>query len=278
MPMRLSIRHLTAYRYDPPAAGAVMLLRLRPDDHDGQRVEHWRVTVNGEAVEGFARNAYGDFEALWRAGERIELAEIVAEGTVTVTDMAGVVRGFAPMIHPHVFLRETPLTRIDAAIEALALDAASEEGPLASLHALNALVNQRVAYRSGTTFPETTAAQALELGSGVCQDHAHVFIAAARAIDIPARYVAGYMLSGPDGEALHQTHGWAEAYVQGLGWTAFDPANAICPTDHYVRLSCGLDAHDAAPVRGVAMMAGTIAIEADVDIGPVLAQSQGQAQ
>jgi transglutaminase-like putative cysteine protease len=80
---------------------------------------------------------------------------------------------------------------------------------------------------------------------------------------VPARYVAGYLSPHVDG--AQETHGWAEAYAPDLGWVGFDPANRQCPTDAYVRLCAGLDAADAAPVRGcVSLGAGeglSVAVE-----------------
>src|SRR5262249_41703089 len=87
--------------------------------------------------------------------------------------------------------------------------------------------------------------------AGVCQDYAHVFLAAARHIGIPARYVSGYFLRA-DGENQQEAgHAWAEAYLPDLGWVAFDPANGISTTDAHVRVAIGLDYLGAAPVRGV---------------------------
>ena len=101
---------------------------------------------------------------------------------------------------------------------------------------------------------------------GVCQDHAHIFISAARARGVPARYVAGYLLAGEQANQQFETHAWAEAYVDELGWVGFDVTNGISPTDHYVRLCTGLDAHDAAPVRGIFSGGGGGTVHADVRI------------
>lgn len=138
-------------------------------------------------------------------------------------------------------------------------------GTLARLHALSAAVSDAVAYRAGVTTASTTAAEAFALGAGVCQDHAQVFIAGARALGIPARYVSGYLLAD-EGDVLHETHGWAEALVPELGWVGFDPSNRVCVTDHYLRIACGLDADEAAPIRGSVTVAGDIWIDADVRI------------
>ena len=110
-------------------------------------------------------------------------------------------------------------------------------------------VRDEIEYEIGATSAHTTAAEALAEKKGVCQDHAHVFISAARVLGYPARYVNGYYLDGGSGES-EASHAWAEAYVEGIGWVGFDATNCLCPTDHYVRLAWGLDAVSAAPVRG----------------------------
>ena len=97
----------------------------------------------------------------------------------------------------------------------------------------------------------TTAAEAFASRRGVCQDHAHILIAAVRRLGIPARYVSGYLWTGNAGEALSAGHAWAECRVEGLGWVSFDPANGICATDAYVRVAAGFDYATACPVRGV---------------------------
>ncbi|EKD61482.1 MAG: Transglutaminase protein [uncultured bacterium] len=82
-------------------------------------------------------------------------------------------------------------------------------------------------------------------------------IAAARAADVPARYVSGYLQSGADGGDHEAAHAWAELYLQGFGWIGFDPANRCCPDARYIRLGSGLDAQDAAPIRGISRGQGT---------------------
>jgi transglutaminase-like putative cysteine protease len=121
-----------------------------------------------------------------------------------------------------------------------------------------------VDYTPSATTRFTTAAEALAQAAGVCQDHAHIFIAAARVIGVPARYVAGYIDPYVDG--MQQTHAWAEAYVADLGWVGFDPANRQSPTDAYIRLCAGLDASDAAPVRGAVSIVGKEALSVQVEV------------
>jgi transglutaminase-like putative cysteine protease len=244
--MRLSIRHLTEYGYEPPASRVDLRLKLFPCRTKGQTPETWQVSVNGEPVSEMLVNGFGDGESLWFSGPGAETVEVIAEGTVETIDCAGVIGRFGAAL-PGVFLRQTRLTRADGEIKALA-QAAEGGDPLSRMHALSAAVHEAMVYRPGVTDSATTAAQALALGAGVCQDKTHLFIAAARAAGVPARYIVGYLM---DAEApLAETHAWAEVHLEGLGWVGFDPTHQLCPTDAYVRLCSGLDADDAAPIRG----------------------------
>lgn len=274
--MRLLVRHQTLYLYEAGASRAALLLKLLPASNATQDVIHWSVEVNEEPVEHFRPNGYGDQEALWVGHGPMDMVKIVASGLVYTSDHAGIIGGL-PHVEPAIYLRQTPLTKANDDIRSL-LALPEDEGELARLHALSDAVQRAVVYRTGSTHSQSTAAEALAQGSGVCQDHAHIFISAARAAGIPARYVAGYMLATHDDEALHETHGWAEAFVRGLGWVGFDPSNGMCVTSAYVRVCSGLDAHDAAPVRGTVKAAGEIAINADVRIVPASASEAEQAQ
>ncbi|MEY4269076.1 MAG: hypothetical protein RLZZ58_292 [Pseudomonadota bacterium] len=269
--MRLLIRHATRYRYDPDALRLTCSLRLWPGDAPGLRVREWAVTANDEPV------APGrDRRALWTAHPVPEMVTFVAQGIVETRDVAGITPLRPRDPHPLIYLKESPLTGGNAAISALADDA--EGGTLLDrLHALNALIYARIAYRAGVTNATTSAADALAQGAGVCQDHAHLFIAAARSMGTSARYVAGYLLAGEDGSELHETHAWAEAFVQELGWVGFDASNGVCPNEHYVPLTIGLDAYDAAPIRGHVAGGRNIGVDADVRITPSLG-SEGEQQ
>ena len=269
--MRLSVRHTTRYDYNPPARRADLRLRLYPSRFDGQKPIRWSVTVNGAEVKPLLVNAYGDAEAIWRTEEEQAQIEIVAEGIVETSDSAGVMRGLADHSKPAVFLRETSLTAPSR--EILELARASARGAvLDTLHEISQNVRNAVDYEQYSTGHATTATEALQNGKGVCQDHAHVFIAAARLADIPARYVAGYISAGHVGR--QESHAWAEAHVPELGWVGFDPSNRQSPTDAYVRLCSGLDAADAAPLRGwvSASVRETLAVEVDVAPSPHQAQ------
>ncbi|MFC4593684.1 transglutaminase family protein [Sphingobium tyrosinilyticum] len=263
--MKLLVRHQTIYHYAASAGRVAMRLKLTPIDTRAQKVLDWQVSVNGDPVEPFRRNSFGEMEAVWIRHDRLDDAVIVAEGLVETCDTNGMLGRLNGAVPPAYFLRETRLTRASDAIRAMARSLPEAGGTLARLHALSAAVSDAVAYRSGVTNSSTTAADSFALGAGVCQDHAQIFIAAARSIGIAARYVTGYLLAR-GGVALHETHAWVEALVPDLGWVGFDPSNRVCVTERYLRLASGLDAHAAAPIRGSVTVAGDIWIDADVRI------------
>lgn len=248
--MTLAIRHVTRYAYEPKAGPVSLRLKLFPQSFAGQTCVRWQVTVNEDAVGQLLTDAMGDGIGHWHHQGAVDEVEIVAEGMVDTTNMAGVLKDLKQLARPGVFLRETPLTKPSDAIRALTGDVEGED-PLTRLHALSALIHKAIDYRKGATDATTTAAEAAALGAGVCQDQAHVFIAAARTMGIPARYVAGYLYDEDADEPADQTHAWAEAHVDGLGWVGFDVSNGISPDERYVRVAIGRDARDAAPTEGL---------------------------
>jgi transglutaminase-like putative cysteine protease len=250
--VRLLVRHATTWRYSRPMKMLVQSLRLDPSRFDGQRTGRWIVTARGGREGSSFRDGAGDLiRTLSVRGPVTELT-VEVEGSVETTDLSGVLRGHREVVPPAAYLRATRATRSDVGVVELARGVmAAHEGAarLGLAHALSGAVSDAIAFEAGVTGPGTTAAEALALGKGVCQDHAHALIAAALVAGIPARYVVGYLFSKAEAEA---SHAWAELWIDGLGWVGFDAANRCCPDDRYIRLCSGHDAQDAAPIRGVA--------------------------
>ena len=246
--MLITIRHVTRYTYAEPVSYAVQSLRLTPATFKGQRVIDWRIHVPGCGEPLQFKDGFGNAVDLVAVHRRHQELVIEAGGTVETTDCNGVVAGLTKSIPPRVFLKETEQTRPDTAIRELARSIKKKDA-LAKLHALAGAVRDRVDYVAGITDAHTGASEALADGKGVCQDHAHIFIAAARTIGVPARYITGYLVMD-DPAPADAHHAWAEAWIDPLGWVGFDVANRICPTDRYVRLAAGLDAGYAAPIVG----------------------------
>lgn len=274
--MRLVVDHVTRYSYDQPVRGVVQSHRLTPSAYEGQTVLDWQVEVSEGALGGVFRDGAGDRIQSWSVQGPVTEITVRVRGTVETTDLAGMLKGHRETVKPEVYLRETKATWADAGLVALSAAAEGAASPLDAAHRLSEAVADAITYTPGVTEAHTTAAEALAQGAGVCQDHAHALIAVARHCDIPARYVSGYLCADAEGAPHEAAHAWAELFVPGLGWIGFDPANRCCPDTRYIRLGSGLDAQDAAPIRGIARGPGAETMAVTVSVAPGQSQSQGQ--
>jgi transglutaminase-like putative cysteine protease len=275
--MRLKISHTTEYAYDEPVPYSLQRLRLTPTDGPTQKVVNWAVTVDGAKIETGYADQFGNRVELVSIEGAEHTIRITASGEVDTLDKAGVFgphQGFCPL---WLFLRETALTKPGKLVKELA-KGLKGESELSRMHALMDTIHETVAYTPGATTAETTAEDALAAKTGVCQDHAHIFISSARFSGIPARYVSGYLLMEGAAEQV-ATHAWAEAHIPGLGWVGFDPANKVCPDDRYVRIASGLCYRDCAPVSGMRIGPAGENLKVSLTVAPSQTQSQqGQSQ
>lgn len=248
--MRLTVLHKTHYTYDAPVPYGLQQVRLRPKSRPGQVIVDWSIDVVGGQVEVSFEDEHANAVDLVSFAPGQKEIEITCSGTVEVEDKAGVVGpqgGYVPL---WLFQRSTPLTKPGAQIKALVDSAPEAQGDVDRLHALSGHVLASVPYSTDQAASDLTAEDVMAAGHGVCQDHAHVFITAARALGYPARYVSGYLMMN-DRVEQDASHAWAEAHVSGIGWVGFDISNGISPDARYVRVATGLDYRGAAPISGL---------------------------
>ncbi len=267
--MRLSVRHETRYRFDPPLFHGLQRLRLTPKETHGQSIAGWHMDLQGARIEAEYDDHNSNHTTLISVNPGASDVVITCSGTVDTADRAGVVGPHTGRLPLWVFTCQSPLTRpgprLKALVSAIEREHAGSE-PLVLLHALSDAVHGALAYATGHTDALTTAEEALGHARGVCQDHTHIFVGAARALGIPARYVSGYLMMN-DRVDQEAGHAWAEAHVEGLGWVGFDVSNAISPDARYIRLASGRDYAEAAPVTGISFggshstLAVTLAVE-----------------
>lgn len=250
--MRLKISHRTTYRYETPATGIIQLLRLTPRNHDGQYVVRWRIDVSADCRLAAHEDAFGNITHNFTLAGPVTALDLQIDGEVETQDTDGTMRGTLERFPPSLFLRETALTQADEAIKAYAwkVRRSTDGDVFQGLHELLQRLNRDITFDANPTHAQTRASEAFALKRGVCQDLTHIFIACARTVGIPARYVGGYFNRADGVVAQDAGHAWAEAFVPDLGWVAFDPANGICATDAHVRVAVGLDYLGASPVRG----------------------------
>ena len=275
--MRIRISHATTYRYDAAPTGVIQMLRLTPRNHDGQYVVNWRVDLSEDCLLHQHEDAFGNISHSFTAEGPFRELSVAVEGEVDTQETQSVVSGAIERFPPHLFLRETALTQPDAAIIDFADSARADAGhdQLALLHGLMTALNREMKFDTDPTHSATTAAEAFAGRRGVCQDLTHIFIAAARQLGIPARYVGGHFYR-VDGVTVQDAgHAWAEAYVEHLGWVGFDPTNGISITEAHVRVAIGLDYLGAAPVRGTRYGGGGETLKVAVHVDQARQQTQG---
>jgi transglutaminase-like putative cysteine protease len=250
--MRIHISHLTSYLYETPATSVIQMLRLTPRNHDGQYVARWRIDVSTDCRLDLHEDAFGNITHVFTADGPFSELAVAVEGEVETRDTQGIARGVVERFPPSLYLRETALTSPDTNIAGFAAASRDAAGGnvLNLLHLMLNRLHEDMTYDTAPGHTTTTAAEAFALRRGACQDFAHVFIAAARSLGIPARYVSGYFHRDDGVSEQGAGHAWAEAFVPKLGWVAFDAANGLCATDAHVRVAVGLDYLSAAPLRG----------------------------
>ena len=253
--MRISIRHQMSLLPPAGTSNAVLQLLLTPHSGATQKIESWSVDMPGIGEAGRFTDAYGNGVHLVNQSKPEGALVITVEGVVSTTDKHGVLGRAAGEPVPALYRRVTPLTEGSVAI--FGKFQGAKETRIDVLHAVMLQVGETLGGAETATQSQMAAdgsqgqsqSQSGARVEASAEDHAHLFIGAARQLDIPARFVSGYLLGAEDGEPSF--HAWAEAYDEALGWIGFDPKLQLCPTDRHVRLAAGLDGLTTQPVRMV---------------------------
>ena len=255
--MKLEIVHTTRYRYSGPIAETVMEVRLRPMDGNGQRCLKFELDVSAGINPRTYRDGYGNnvhYFNLVRPHTRLSVTSrsVVETGRELDRDPGEeLVQDYLRYRAP---VKDVPGIRELAKRHPIA-DPTSGASVELALDELTRAISRDFAYDRAVTNVYSSVDEVLALRAGVCQDFAHLFIAVARTMSVPARYVSGYIHSGGAsrgaGSVAPASHAWAEAWVPGRGWVGYDATHPVRATEHHVRLAVGRDYTDAAPTRGI---------------------------
>ncbi|CCQ83662.1 TPA: transglutaminase family protein [Pseudomonas aeruginosa] len=266
--MRLSITHDTTYRYEDRVRASIQYLRLTPQDSERQHVVDWRLDLPRPARP--LRDPYGNILHVLTLDELHESVLIAAHGLVEIDEEREVEHDRQS---PLPFLRSTRLTGADAEMRAFAERAMGGRKDRGGLLDLMHALHEHILYQPGATRVDSTAIEAFGARAGVCQDHAHAFLACIRSKGVPGRYVSGYLYTEDDTHLA--SHAWAEAWL-GDGWYSFDVTNRLGRPERHLKLAVGLDYLDACPVRGLRRGGGCEQMHARVLVSAPLLQVQQQ--
>ena len=262
--MLIKVEHTTSFAYTDRISEAYTELRLRPLSSGGQQCTSFRLVTDPPGVRV---RAYRD-----RLGNDVQHLEVIEDhDQISITALSEV---STPAVFSDTARDPSPLQVYDYLApteyapfsDPLRKLSATAKGPGTeaerSVEVMRA-VRSLIVYEPGATDVMTRADAALALGRGVCQDFAHVMLAACRSAGIPSRYVSGYLYD-PLGQGDVASHAWLDILDAERGWVSFDPTHDREQTEAYVRVAVGRDYADVPPTRGV--FKGTAAETLDVAV------------
>ena len=265
--MKLEIVHSTRYRYSGPIAETVREVRLRPMDGNGQRCLEFELDVSSGIkprtyVDGYGNNVHY-FNVVRPHTRLIITSRSVVETGLELDPEPGeeLVQDFLRFRLP---VKDVPGIRELASRHPIA-NPGSGPAVEQALDELTLTISREFTYDRAVTNVYSAVDEVLELKAGVCQDFAHLFIAAARAMGVPARYVSGYIHTPGGGGRTSASHAWGEGWVPGRGWLGYDATHPVRTAENHVRLAVGRDYSDAAPTRGIYVGSATGTM--DVGVG-----------
>ena len=272
--MRIRVSHQIVHRFAPAARTVNQILRLTPLSFDSQYVLRWRIDVDADGALRETEDAHGNAVTSFSHHGLVERLAILAAGEVETSDATGVVRGAIEPLPAEMYLRESPLAHINGALRGFSAEATrGSADALDSMHRLMDALHDAIAYHADESEGAGTAVEAFALRRGRGRDFAHIFIACARFLGVPARFVSGYRVAG-EGSGFAGAHEWAEVNIPDLGWVAFDATAPICPDDRYIRVAVGFDGQDGATARSAHSGGGEEKIETSIRVEQAGAQSQ----
>ncbi|GAC1396007.1 MAG: transglutaminase family protein [Vulcanimicrobiaceae bacterium] len=261
--MEYTIEHRTTYRYSKGVAESYTVVHLQPRSDQHQYCTRFSLDLQphvrhhaymdrfGNDVQHFAIHPIHDGLAITTHSSVVTLAERMPVPPDDATRSA--LHADPRFDQQYDFLHESPFVQFGPQLVSFRRELGVPGNDIGAwcrraMHFIHANFD----YDTKATTVRTAVDEALEKRAGVCQDFAHVMIAALRSEGIPARYVSGYVFRG-DSRILgaEASHAWCEAYLPPFGWVGFDPTNDRLVNDHFVKIAIGRDYRDVSPVRGV---------------------------
>jgi len=284
--MFYAIRHFTRYRYSRPVWQSAMEARMHPRSEYSQRCFTFQLSVSPRARIFSYNDHTGNIIHHFDIPERHNQLTIIADALVDVDPPLDLPNSLDPeswreldsmieqddywdMLMPSPFARTSP--ELEEFGRKLGIDRNSERDPLTLLRRLNSDLYSEIAYTKESTSVDSPIEVALNARRGVCQDLAHIMITLLRNIQIPCRYVSGYLhhdASHPDRSGDGATHAWVEALLPGLGWIGFDPTNNLIAGGRHIRTAIGRDYSDVPPTIGLMKGSAQTQLQVRVRVSP----------
>ncbi|HYE74053.1 MAG TPA: transglutaminase family protein [Blastocatellia bacterium] len=250
--MRLRIQHTTVFTYNQPISEAYTEMRLAPMNNAGQRRMSFNLTTEPRGEVTLYTDRYNNEVHYFDVLQPHQQLKVTASSEIITADRFVDEQSELSPLDQFDYLMPSHYSPAGSVFHEMALASLVEGDPLGTALALMHKVHNAIKYTRGVTDVKTKADKALQLGQGVCQDYSHVMIAACRSINLPVRYVSGYLHSAQATETGNAaSHAWVDVFIPGPGWVSLDPTHNCQQTAKYVRVAIGRDYNDVPPTRGV---------------------------
>lgn len=260
---KFRIQHTTRYTYEEPVRDSANQIMLYPMIDDYQEVLEHVLTITGNPPVNLHEDAYGNkagtFTHTQPHSEMVihsRLSVVTQPRQMPVDDVPyelqwSEIKTFRRQLDFIDFLKQERFAAVEELTKIIEEERCRNCTPYESARHFCQYVYDTFAYQKGITTVETTLDEVWTLKSGVCQDFAHMLLVMLRQMEIPARYVSGYICPNKNGmRGEGATHAWVEAYIPYYGWLGFDPTNNCVVNETHVRLAVGKNFSDCSPVKG----------------------------
>jgi transglutaminase-like putative cysteine protease len=260
---RFNIHHITKYTYEGPVRDSANQIVLFPVKDEYQEVLRQDLTITGEPLVEIFKDYYGnEVGSFTNAEPHSSLIidsklEVITKSRPAPEDTADKESQWAMLDQirwqvPYIdYLKQEKFQPVIEVLNTICPEKGRSQTPLGAAQQLRTYVYDNFNYIKGVTTVESTLDEVWKLKAGVCQDFAQILLVFLRLIQIPSRYVSGYICPNKNGmRGEGATHAWIEAYIPFYGWVGLDPTNNCVVDDLHVRLAVGRSFSDCSPVKG----------------------------
>lgn len=264
--MKYRITHTNIFRYETEVEQSLNTIRLKPRNNEIQRLISYDIKISPHSLTrdyiDIWRNAVGTFFI----AEKHNVLEVVSVSHVSVqrapyiyqihysNEMRNIFHSELFKEHYLPFLTTSHFTTLESEqLEEILAAVGPVKNPVKFSCDLMTYLFHSITYDPDATTVDTTAKEAWKLRRGVCQDYTHVMLSVLRHVNIPARYISGYLYVGKEDNLVGETatHAWVEVMVPGVGWIGLDPTNNVEVLENHINLCVGRDFRDVSPIEGV---------------------------
>lgn len=285
--LRYSVVHETTYAYSSQVTHGHHFAHLTPRNTPWQHVTGHSIEFEPQPAEvGNLTDYFGNHSLSFRINRPHGLMRVRATTTLDVMEqkldtsfarapwesaLCASIYEVEPLAVAEMRLPSTHVELLDETRNYARRFFTPERAWLDAMLDLTVHIRKEFAYDPKATTVSTPVSEVFANKRGVCQDFAHLMLSCLRSLNLPARYVSGYILNDPPPGAekvqgADASHAWIESHLPGLGWIGFDPTNGKLANHEFITMAWGRDFMDVTPLRGVVLGGGEQKLDVKVSV------------